>query len=95
MHRAGDIAWAIVLRKQHKRENSTFYQSEENGISYMKKMANNFLKTTHSLRVAHETLPSYLLEYLTLTSRGNEWSFKNHESGKIFAEFRDVTVLCF
>ena len=46
MHTAGDIAWAIVLRKQHKCDNNIFfYQSKENGIRYTKKIANNFLKT--------------------------------------------------
>ena len=64
--RAGDIAWAIVLCKPQKSENNIFYQSKENGISYTKKIPNNFLKNeltryggvTHALR-------SCLLENLT------------------------------
>ena len=94
------FAWAIALFQNTNAKTTYFYQSEENGINYAKKITNSFLKTTHSsaqlslvLQTDEIKLSSYLLENLTLTSRGGEWSFKNHESGKIFVEFQNFTGL--
>ena len=60
------------------------FQSEENGINYTKKMANSFLKTTHSKRVTHASSPTFLSSCkFDLNFKG----WRNHESGNIFVEF--------
>ena len=60
------------------------FQSEEIGINYTKKMANSFLKTTHSKRVTHASRPTFLSSCkFDLNFKG----WRNHESGKIFVEF--------